>query len=75
MKIQGPSINEKIITDKLLMAKNNRGTENDRRMMNSNGHVQHKHGKQSVEMDHFSRSVAVKLLIFFDQLLLSIKMV
>jgi len=74
-KIRGPSIDQKIIADKLLMAQNNQGTENDRQMMNSNGHVQHKHGKQSVEMDHFSRSVAVKLLIFFDQLLLSIKMV
>jgi len=37
-----------MIADKLLMAKNNRGTENDRRMIDSNGHVQHKHGKQSV---------------------------
>jgi len=52
------------------MVKSNRGTENDQQMMNSNGHAQHKHGKQSAEMDHFSKSVAVKLLIFFDHFLL-----
>ena len=74
MKIQGPSINEKIITDKLLMAKNNRGTENDRRMMSRKGHAQHEH-EQSIKMDHFSKSVAVKLPIFSDQFLIYIKMV
>jgi len=52
------------------MVKSNRGTKNDQQMMNSNGHAQHKHGKQSAEMDHFSKSVAVKLLIFFDYFLL-----
>jgi len=69
MKIQGLSIDKKIITDKLLMAKNDRGTKNDRRLIIRNGHAQHEH-EQSVEMDHFSKSVAVKLPIFFDQFLL-----
>jgi len=44
-KIPGPSIDEKIITDQLLMAKNTWGIENDRRMMNSNEYVQHKENK------------------------------
>jgi len=71
LKIWGPSIDEKIIAEKLLMTKNNWG--NDRQVMNSNGHVQHKHGKQSVGMDHFSKSVAVMLPIFSTQFLLYIK--
>jgi len=54
------------------MAKNNRGTENDRRKMNRNGHAQHEHG-QSVEVNHFLKSVAVKLPIFSDQFLIQIK--
>jgi len=33
------------------MAKNDRETKSDRQMMNSNGHIQHKHGEKVPEME------------------------